>query len=208
MKRLLLLSQAVVLVAAVACGDDGGGSGGSSTSSIGQGGAAQSTGADATGTGGEEVDPCDRIPEACFDAASCYADPPADVSFRDDVLPLFERSCALSTACHGNPDSPQTSSGYRAYLGAAGDGESDIPTIFEAIVGVDSFTDPSKKVVDPGDSTNSFMMYALDGALDQCEDLSCPDDCGFLMPKGLQKPLPIAERNLIRAWIDQGAQDN
>jgi hypothetical protein len=203
MKRLLLLSQVVVLTAAAACGDDGGGS------STGQGGSGQTSGATSTGSGGEEiVDPCDRLPEACFDAASCYADPPADVSFRDDVLPLFERSCALSTACHGNPQSPQTSSGYRAYLGAAGDGESDIPTIFEAIIDVESFTDPSKMVVDPGDSSNSFMMYALDGALDQCPDVSCPDDCGFLMPKGLQKPLPIAERNLIRAWIDQGAQDN
>lgn len=204
MKPLLLLSLACVLASAAACGDDGDGTG----SSTGQGGSTQTTGVTGTGTGGEDVDPCDRVPEACFDATSCYADPPADVSFRGDVLPLFERSCALSTACHGNPQSPQTSSGYRAYLGGAGDAESDIPAIFEAILDVDSFSDPSKKVVSPGDSTNSFMMYALDGALDQCPDLSCPDDCGFLMPKGLKKPLPIAERNVIRAWIDQGAQDN
>ncbi len=206
MQRLLLLSLLLGLSAAVACGDDGD----TISSGTGAGGSsAQSTGStSATTGGGNDGDPCDRVPEACFDAAACYADPPPDVSFREGVLPLFQRSCGLSTACHGNPDSPTTSSGYRPYLASKASEESDIPAIRAAIIGVESYADPTKSVVAPGDLANSFMMYALDGALDQCSETSCPDDCGFLMPKGLQKPLPLAERNLIRAWIEQGAQDN
>jgi hypothetical protein len=124
------------------------------------------------------------------------------------VLPIFERSCALSTSCHGNTASPTGSTGYRPYLGGAGDSPSDIPTIFEAIIDYDSYADVSKKVVTPGSWEESFLMNAMDGALDQCESTSCPDDCGLLMPRGLKNPLPIAERNLIRAWIDEGALDN
>jgi hypothetical protein len=205
MVKELLVPSLLIALAAAACGDDGGGGGSTSSAGGGGAGAGTSTG---TGTGGAPGDPCDALPEGCFDAASCYADPPADVSLREDVLPLFERSCALSTACHGNPTSPLTSTGYRPYLGGAGDEPSDIPTILAAIVDVDSFADTSRKVVAPGNWEQSFMMNALDGALDQCESTSCPDDCGSLMPKGLKNPLPIAERNLIRAWIEQGAQDN
>jgi hypothetical protein len=124
------------------------------------------------------------------------------------VLPLLERSCSLSSACHGNPSSPTTASGYRPYLGGAGSQPSDVEAIFAANVGVDSWADTSKKVIDPGNWENSFLMNKLDGALDQCSSTSCPDGCGRLMPQGPTKPLPLAERNLVRAWIEQGAQDN
>lgn len=198
------------LAATAACGDDGGGAGGST--GTGSGGASSATDATTTtttgGAGGEAGDPCDAVPEGCFDAASCYADPPADVSFRDDVLPIFERSCSLSSACHGNPSSPTGASGYRPYLGGAGAEPSDVATIFAANVDVDSWADTSRKVIAPGDWEQSFLMNKMDGALDQCDTTSCPDGCGRLMPQGPTKPLPIAERNLVRAWIEQGAQDN
>lgn len=205
-----LLLLALGLAATAACGDDGGGTGGAA----GTGGAgttsAETTAAPASGStgGGQTGDPCEDVPEGCFDPAACYADPPGDVSFRDDVLPILERSCSLSSACHGNAASPTTASGYRPYLGGAGSAESDVPTILAAIVDVDSWADTSKKVVVPGDWENSFFMNKVDGALDQCASTSCPDGCGRLMPQGPTKPLPLAERNLMRAWIEQGAQDN
>lgn len=204
---LALVALATTLASA-ACGDD------TSSSSTGSGaGGAAGTGSGASTTGGTSTgegagDPCDGRPTACFDAATCYADPPTGVSFEADVLPIFVRSCALSTACHGNLQSPVTGSGYRPYLGASGDGESDVAAILEAIVGVESFIDPSKNVVEPGDWEASTLMNKVDGALDDCSNLDCPDGCLRLMPQGLSQPLPVAERNVMRSWIAEGALAN
>jgi hypothetical protein len=197
---LLVLCTSAALVAS-ACGDDGGATG----SGSGGGGTTGATGS-STGTGAE--DPCAETPVGCFDAALCFTAPPTNVSLRNDLLPILQRSCGLTSACHANPASPTTSEGYRPHLGVKpSEGESDIPAILAAIVEVESWGDPSKVVVAPGDWQASYFMNKLDGALDQCGDLDCLD-CGRLMPQGLPKPLPLEERNLFRAWIAEGAQDN
>jgi hypothetical protein len=202
---LFTFSLASALVAS-ACGDDGGGTG-SGTGGAGTGTTSTATGPGATGTGGAD-DPCAVVPPACFDAATCFAQPPTGVSFRDDLLPLLQRSCSLSTACHANPESPTTNEGYKPYLGnKKGDGESDIAAIRAAIIDVEAWGDPSRNVVAPGDWEHSYFMNKMDGALGDCPDLDCLD-CGRLMPQGSPKPLPIAERNLFRAWIAEGALDN
>jgi len=199
---LLILSTSAAFAVA-ACGDDGGGTGsggGGTTTSV--------SGGETSSTGGVE-DPCALVPEACFDAEACFAAPPTGVSLRNDLVPLMQRSCTLSSACHTNPASPTNSEGYKPYLGEkASDGESDIPTLLAAIVDVEAWGDPSRNVVVPGDWEASYFMNKLDGALDQCADLDCPDGCGRTMPQGSPKPLPLAERNLFRAWIAEGAQDN
>ncbi len=199
---LLVLCTSAAFVAS-ACGDDGGGTG--------TGGGGDGTGTASSSSTGEPTDPCAVPPAACFDAATCYATPPTGVSLREDLVPLMVRSCGLATACHGDPSSPRTDEGYQPYLGnKASEGESDVPAIHAAIVGVEAWGDPTKDVVTPGDWQQSYFMNKLDGALDQCGDLDCPgpDGCGVLMPKGLKNPLPVAERNLFRAWIAEGAQDN
>lgn len=205
----LVVSTTGALVGS-ACGDDssgdGEGGGSSGTSSTTDSAAPGATGS--TGAGGEE-DPCSNRPPACFDDALCYVDIPKGVSLRNDLIPLMQRSCTLSSACHTNPASPTTSQGYKPYLGVKlSEGESDIPKILAAIVDVEAWGDPSKSVVVPGEPENSYFMYKLDGALDSCPELDCPDGCGRLMPQGSPKPLPLAERNLFRAWIAEGAQDN
>jgi hypothetical protein len=198
---LLVLCTSAALVAS-ACGDDGGGTG--SGSGSGGGGTTGATGS--TGTGVE--DPCAVVPMGCFDPGACFANAPTGVSLRNDLVPLMQRSCTLSNACHTDKSNPTTNEGYKPYLGSKkSEGESDVPAILAAIVGVEAWGDPSIDVVTPGDWQNSYFMNKIDGALDQCGDLDCLD-CGRLMPQGSPKPLPIEERNLFRAWIAEGAQDN
>ncbi len=198
----LLVICLTAALAASACGDDGGGAGGG-------GGAESTTATSAPGSTGTDVeDPCAAAPVACFDTAACLGTLPTGVSLRNDLNPLMQRSCTLSNACHTNPASPTTNEGYKPYLGVKkSDGESDVPTLLAAIVDVDAWGDPSRKIVAPGDWEHSYFMNKLDGALDQCGDLDCLD-CGRLMPQGSPKPLPLAERNLFRAWIAEGARDN
>lgn len=200
---LLILSTSAAF-AASACGDDGG----SETGSGGGGTTTSVSGGDTSSTGVLD-DPCAAVPDGCFEPGACFADAPAGVSLRNDLIPLMQRSCTLSSACHTDPTSPTNSEGYKPYLGAKkNEGESDIPTILAAIVDVEAWGDPSRHVVAPGDWEGSYFMNKLDGALDGCPDLDCPDGCGRLMPQGSPKPLPLAERNLFRAWIAEGAQDN
>jgi hypothetical protein len=202
---VLLGALGAACLAAGACGDSGGESSSTGTG----GGSTGSSSSSSSGEGGGPVDPCAERAVGCFDDAACYTDPPTGVSFTSDVLPIFERSCSLSNACHGNPSSPTTSSGYRPYMGksSGSDEPSDIDLIFEAMA-TDSFIDPGKTIVVPGDWRASTLMNKMDGALDDCSDLSCPDDCGLMMPQGQARPLPLAERNLIRAWIEEGAEQN
>ncbi|MEZ4298457.1 MAG: hypothetical protein R3B70_26130 [Polyangiaceae bacterium] len=174
-------------------GPGGGGAGGTG------GGTGTLGGAGGAGGGEEPV---------CFDYASFDGSQPA-VSFKDEVLPVFQRSCGVSTSCHGDINQPNEN---RPYLGpnkntvATAD---QIAAIFAAIVDVQSFYEPGMNLVKTGDPENSFLMHKLDGTL-ECTLLSCAPskDCGSLMPQGSSNPLDIAERDAIRRWIAQGAQNN
>ncbi|NUP08281.1 MAG: hypothetical protein HOW73_19700 [Polyangiaceae bacterium] len=165
----------------------------------GSGGSGASGGGDACAT---EVD--DR---GCFNY-ECFEAPQAEVSFRTDVLPIFEQSCSLSSSCHGNPTSPDTPSGYQPYLGEVNQDEtpSDVALILETIVSKPSHVS-SMNIVDPGKPESSFLMHKMDDDLD-CADLGCDGgDCGDSMPQGTS-PLPRETRDVVRAWIQQGAKDN
>jgi hypothetical protein len=77
-----------------------------------------------------------------------------------------------------------------------------------------SLTAPSMQIVDPGKPATSFLMRKLDGCwsgLDgagQCMPLEMgPTPCGETMPFGGML-LDAAERDLVRRWIFQGAQNN
>ena len=184
----LLAASAVGITSISAVGCDDGGTGGT-------GGGAGGSG----GSGGGSA-------AACFDYSSIDLTTPT-VSFKTDVLPFFQNSCGVSTGCHGDINQPNEN---RPYLGpnkmttATAD---DITAIFAAIVDVSSYYEPGMSLVKPGEPENSFLMYKLDDTL-ECDKLQCSanNDCGGIMPQGAQ--MPMAERENVRLWIAQGAQNN
>jgi len=156
------------------------------------------------GTGGAA---CGLDANNCFDYG-CYQEGPTR-SFANDVLPIFENSCALSKSCHGDSASPDPASGYRPYLGEAEAPEkpSNIGLIFSTVVGQDSHVATGMKIIDPGKPESSFLMHKMDDDL-TCAGITCENgDCGTEMPQG-SDPLPAETRNTVRDWILQGAANN
>jgi len=132
----------------------------------------------------------DHRPPAGFDALA-----PA-VSFSRDVLPVFATSCAFST-CHGSNVGPANG----VYLGT------DAARVHAAIVGVASGELPSMRLVTPGDPVESYLLRKMDGS--QCAlDARCSGgSCQGSMPKN-DALLPVAERDVVRRWIAQGARSD
>jgi hypothetical protein len=106
------------------------------------------------------------------------------VSFANDVLPLFERSCGLSSSCHYDPG-PTTIMNLGIFLGCditfdAGAGSINTcatpnpgPIVYQELVGTPDGGPPLKPLeisdmpfVTPGDPTKSYIMHKIDG--DQC----------------------------------------
>jgi hypothetical protein len=134
------------------------------------------------------------------------ADLSAPVSFGADVAPIFQSNCTSGGVnCHGT-------NGNVPYLGAVDGGEASA-TILASIVSIPSPEDPMMLLVSPTDPANSYLMHKMDG--DQCTlAQGCatsrfPDlaNCGNDMPNGMAT-LAITSRDLVRAWIAQGAADN
>lgn len=100
------------------------------------------------------------------------------VSFKDDVLPIFKLYCV---SCHHAPDGE----GYRA-------SGLDLSTYQNVMKG----TKYGPMIV-PGNPEYSNLMWLLDWR-------ASPQ---LRMPHG-KKQLPVGERDLIRTWIQQGAKDN
>jgi hypothetical protein len=114
-------------------------------------------------------------------------------SLRADVLPVFQTSCTSNSTCHGSSD------GIEVFL-SGGD-------VHRRIVGVPSTELATMPYVTPGDPTNSYLMHKVDGTLADFHAHCAKQDCGLQMPKG-EAPLSQADRDVIRAWIEQGALDN
>ncbi|WP_437677309.1 hypothetical protein [Sorangium sp. So ce131] len=142
---------------------------------------------------------------ACFDYSRFDGASP-EVSFRADVLPVFQRACAFSATCHG---AEAGSAGF-AYLGPGVGTEAtdeQIAAIGSQNVGVASRAPSGMPRIAAGDPANSFLMHKVDRTL-TCPDLECaPDRCEAPMPFG-GDILPAAERDTIRRWIAQGAELN
>lgn len=129
------------------------------------------------------------------------------VSFKTDVVPIFQGSCALSTSCHGGA-TPGSDNGV--YLGGSKTQQVDPATIIAAIVGKKSIELASMDFVAAKDPVNSYLMHKMDGDncvyKDQCGAIPLPD-CGNKMPSG-SDVLDVATRDTIRRWIAQGALNN
>jgi hypothetical protein len=173
---------------------------------------------------------CEPFDYGSFDGQS----PP--VSFENDVYPLFRRGCGFSS-CHGvafggkaelflgpnlsddagvvPPDADRDDAGALIDPEGSTLTEDEVrQLVVESLVDVPSKTAPAMNLVAPGDPENSFLMLKLDGCHDEgnfeCDVQSgavSDDRCGDLMPRNGTK-LPNTERDVVRRWIMQGAQNN
>lgn len=115
------------------------------------------------------------------------------VSFTNDVLPIFQASCSLSSSCHNST----STSPDGIYLGARG------AAVYANLVGVPATELPSMVRVKPGDPEGSFLLRRIDG--DACALAGCTaTSCTEIMPQG-GPALESARLLTIRAWIAQGA---
>jgi hypothetical protein len=134
------------------------------------------------------------------------------VSFKTDVLPIFQQSCGIAGAtCHGDI-AGEDAGLQRPFLGLF-DGGTVPATVISAIVGVPSNEDPQMNEVTASSAANSFLMHKLDG--DQCTlATSCAKGstiyttCGANMPQTSLTLLDVSTRDTIRRWIAQGATSN
>jgi hypothetical protein len=106
------------------------------------------------------------------------------VSFKKDVLPLFQFSCGISTSCHGG--TPATDIQQRGlFLGCSGaqiDGgnceattpDDEAAQVYGGLVGATAnvpIEESCMPFVTAGDPTKSYLMHKMDG------DESCTVSC-------------------------------
>jgi hypothetical protein len=145
------------------------------------------------------------------------------VSFKTDIIPIFQQSCTLSMECHGQPNNAGE---LNLYLGLnPNTGPNTAATImmaYQALVGVNSVEDPAMPLVKPMDTTNSYILYKLNGtqnstasvssecAKNLCgsSDCTAATPCGALMPDTAAMPIAMDEIQTITDWISQGAPNN
>jgi hypothetical protein len=127
------------------------------------------------------------------------------LGFDQDIFPLLHASCGRF-ACHN--------AAYRnrgLFLGESEDeGTPSTESRAEAYASLLALSEtaPALRRVEPGDPARSFLMLKLDGchgALDlDCPTSSAERPCGDRMPPATE-PWPAERRDVVRAWIAQGA---
>lgn len=115
------------------------------------------------------------------------------VSFRGDVLPVLEQSCAFPS-CHGS----RTAS-HGVFLGKGAPAE-----VLASVVRVKSGRYEGQTFVVPFEPARSFLLRKVDGRL---TGLACGKSCGDPMPKK-SAALPIESRLVLARWIAQGARSD
>jgi hypothetical protein len=144
-------------------------------------------------------------------------------------MPIIQGNCAIggtgnAALCHADPSvaMPMEAGGTRQYFGApapAVNSTTTLAMIWSGFVGASapSTEDLTMDIVNPGNVTNSFLWYKINGtqgtldATNACErgDLG---DCGSAMPLPLTGStvtlLPTADIQLFCNWIAQGAKNN
>jgi hypothetical protein len=152
----------------------------------------------------DDDDPVDG--ETCQD----YADVTPGGSFENDVIPLFSRSCALSTSCHqGGPGEGIEDLGLGPSNSMDPPDQMMLDDIHEQLL-TQAPNRSSLPFVDPENPTGSWLMAKIEyDAADMPECSQCTD-CGVLMPQNStqETALPREERDVIAAWILDGAQNN
>lgn len=110
----------------------------------------------------------------------------ASATFVQDVEPILDQSCAIS-GCHITP-APQE--GMDLSAGHA----------FASVVNVPA-NQSSLNRVQPGDPDGSYLITKIQGTIDTA------DGSGSRMPLNRQ-PLSVGTIDIIRAWIQTGANNN
>jgi hypothetical protein len=118
------------------------------------------------------------------------------VSFKNDVMPIFEHSCGLSSSCHGDP-SDVAARGI--YLGCdinlnptttTCTATNPAPDVYAALI-----TTPAQPLeescmpfIKPGDPINSYLMHKMDG--DQCVVTCCTNpNVAVMQAEGMSGPV-------------------
>ncbi|MBM4359106.1 MAG: hypothetical protein FJ096_13455 [Deltaproteobacteria bacterium] len=155
------------------------------------------TGGDATTSTGSGT------PSGCLD----YVDAKTGVSFKDDVIPIFQLSCNFS-ACHGSTSSsPQE--GLALGLGNSDPmSDAEIKEVYDGLVGVDA-SRSSLPLVTKGDPGKSWLLakvsYSSFASCDAVKNACSAKGCGSRMP---QQPLEADAIATIAGWIKEGAENN
>jgi hypothetical protein len=152
-------------------------------------------GGDDSGTGGS-------APEMCSDFSGVTGSP----SFKDDVMPIFALSCALSPSCHEEPTGTEDLVlGQRLSAGLAD--QMLVDTVHAAIVGgVANRSD--LPIVDPGNPANSWLLLKMAYSQDELTTCSTAcSDCGEPMPPP-EGGLDPDRVETVAAWIASGAPNN
>jgi hypothetical protein len=141
------------------------------------------------------------------------------VSFSTDVMPVFAKSCTLSSVCHGQMNNAPEEN---LYLGPNyGGTNADADAVYRMLVGVPSKEDPSMSLVAAGDTSGSYLWHKVIGdqntlaadcakATMACYDCTASTPCGTLMPY-LGEPLEVDTPEYlctIESWISEGAPNN
>jgi len=150
---------------------------------------------------------CGSDPEpvkaTCVDYSAVSGSP----SFADDVIPIFQTSCALSSKCHQSGGSAEEDLALGLPSSMTMDSD-QITAVHAAIVNVDANRADMKLVV-PGDPAGSFLLAKCEYTdFTVCSTVTCSaKGCGGLMPASSNK-LDEADLNTLRAWIQDGAKNN
>jgi hypothetical protein len=156
-------------------------------------------------------DGTDTTPGNCT-AYTSTADLSQPVSFRKDVMPILHMSCG---GCH---KSGMNATPHSLALTLGDAGVEEPSGLRTKLVGVMAAELPDMALIAPGDPANSFLMHKMDD--DQCTlAAECNagalgskfPNCGNAMPPvaaSMPPKLSAATRDIVRAWIHQGAQDN
>jgi hypothetical protein len=181
-------------------GSTGTNSGSTSTGAGGTGaggtGAGGSTGGGA-GAGGGGAAGCQT-----FDYAR-YQAPATPVSLKTDLVPIFQKSCSLSSGCHSDKSRVLPRLGPATGVPDA----TALQTIRSELLAAATQV-PALKFVSPGKPEESYLMNKIDGTFG-CMGFACMTQagCGERMPQ-LLDPLEVEKTNKIRDWIKQGAPAN
>jgi hypothetical protein len=140
----------------------------------------------------------------------------ATVHFSTDLMPIFQGTCAMGGAtCHGDPSvaAQGFAGGTRQWFGPplpATNSAATLTTIYNGFVGQISTEDLFMDVVKQGDPTMSYLWYKVNNKQNMFDSNCVRGDfgtCGPQMPSNAAL-IPQAERDLICAWIVQGAPNN
>jgi hypothetical protein len=128
--------------------------------------------------------------EACVAGACGCAPDPGFPAVLDVFGSLGPTSC-LGGGCHG---SKMVAAGLN--LDPSADGAGSAAAVHAALLGP-SAACSGKKRVEPGSVAQSLLM----------DKVTFRQNCGARMPLGVREALSEAERNVLRDWICNGAQN-